>query len=133
MFWADIARFLKYFRNFSNSFINIFTISQDFNGIFLKYSLNITVLCGFQSFFIRIMDLKKKCQDVNLCKKVSALKKNTIFPIAMQESTQSRKLTSILYFFWKAETLLHKACNLTLEEGEVQTRVNNWRNHPYIV
>ena len=46
MFWADIARFLQYFRNRSNSFINILAILQDFNGIFLKYSLNITVLCG---------------------------------------------------------------------------------------
>ena len=26
----------------------------------------------FQSFFVRIMDLKKKCQDVSLCKKVPA-------------------------------------------------------------
>ena len=46
MFWADIARFLQYFRNLSNSFINILAILQDFNRIFLKYSLNITVLCG---------------------------------------------------------------------------------------
>ena len=46
MFWTDIARFLQYFRNLSNSFINIFAILQDFNGIFSKYSFNITVLCG---------------------------------------------------------------------------------------
>ena len=46
MFLADIARFLQYFRNLSNSFINIVAILQDFNGIFLKYSLNITVQCG---------------------------------------------------------------------------------------
>ena len=26
---------------------------QDFNGIFLKYSLNITVLCGYEDFFLR--------------------------------------------------------------------------------
>ena len=31
----------------SNSFINIFAILQDFNGIFSKYSFNITVLCGY--------------------------------------------------------------------------------------
>ena len=36
------------------------------------------------------MDLKKKCQDVTLCKKVSA--------IAMQESTQNRKLTLEMCF-----------------------------------
>ena len=51
MFRADIARFLQYFRNPSNSFINIFSILQDFNGIFLKYSFNITVLCGESSKF----------------------------------------------------------------------------------
>ena len=43
MFWADVARFLQHFRNLSNSFINILAILQDFNGIFLKYSLNVTV------------------------------------------------------------------------------------------
>ena len=46
MFWTDIARFLQYFRNLSNSFINIFATLQVFNGIFSKYSFNITVLCG---------------------------------------------------------------------------------------
>ena len=47
MFWTDIARFLQYFRNLSDSFINILAILQDFNGIFSKYCLNITVLCGY--------------------------------------------------------------------------------------
>ena len=42
----DIARFLQYFRNLSDSFITILAILQDFNGIFAKYCLNITVLCG---------------------------------------------------------------------------------------
>ena len=46
-FWTDFARFLIYFRNLSNSFINILAILQDFNGIFLKFFLNITVLCGY--------------------------------------------------------------------------------------
>ena len=46
IFWADIARFLQHFINLSNSFINIFAILHDFNEIFLKYSLNITVLFG---------------------------------------------------------------------------------------
>ena len=36
----------EYFRNLSNSFINILAILQDFNEIFSKYFLNITVLCG---------------------------------------------------------------------------------------
>ena len=49
MFWTDIARFLQYFKNLSNRFI-ILLILQDFNGIFAKYSLNITVLCGFDEF-----------------------------------------------------------------------------------
>ena len=46
MFWTNIARFLQYFRNLSNSFINIFAILQGFNEIFSKYSFNITMLCG---------------------------------------------------------------------------------------
>ena len=46
MFWTDIARFLQYFRK---CFINIFAILQDFNGIFSKYSFNITVLSGLTS------------------------------------------------------------------------------------
>ena len=45
MFWLDIAKFLQYFRNLSNSFINI-TMLQDINGIFSKYSLNMTVVRG---------------------------------------------------------------------------------------
>ena len=49
MFWTDIARFLQDFRNLSNSFINIFAILQDFNGIFSKYSFTITVLRGYIS------------------------------------------------------------------------------------
>ena len=50
MFWADIARFLQYFRNLSISFINILAILQNFKEIFSKCSLNITVLCRmFQS------------------------------------------------------------------------------------
>ena len=48
IFRTDIARFLQYFRNLSNSFINIVAILQDFNRIFSKYSLNITVLCGWE-------------------------------------------------------------------------------------
>ena len=57
MFWTAIARFLQYFRNLSNSFINIFTILQDLNGIFSKYSFNITVLWGypFRIMFIVII------------------------------------------------------------------------------
>ena len=47
MFWTDTARFLQYFRNLSDSFINILAILQDFNEIFSKYCLNITVLCGY--------------------------------------------------------------------------------------
>ena len=46
MFWTNITRFLQYFRTLSNSFINISAILQDFNGIFSKYSFNITVLRG---------------------------------------------------------------------------------------
>ena len=47
MFWTNIAWFLQYFRNLSNSFINISAILQDVNGIFSRYSFNITVLCRF--------------------------------------------------------------------------------------
>ena len=42
--------FVQYFRNLYNSFVNIFAIFQDFDGIFLKYSFNITVLCGLDSY-----------------------------------------------------------------------------------
>ena len=52
MFWADIGRFLQYFRYLYNSFINILAILQDFNGIFLKYSLNITVLCRYFIYIV---------------------------------------------------------------------------------
>ena len=55
--------------------------------------------------------------------------KNTIVPIAMQESTQNRKLTlkmcfwgsfaaaipNFVFFFWKAETFLHETCNFQIE------------------
>ena len=58
MFWTDIARFLQYFRNLSNSFINIFAILQDFDVIFLKYSFNITVLCGYDIKSLGIQNLK---------------------------------------------------------------------------
>ena len=41
-----------HFRNLSNSFINTFAILQDFNGIFSKYSFNITMLCGQSTCFL---------------------------------------------------------------------------------
>ena len=67
-FWTDIARFLQYFRNLSNSFINIFAILQHFNGIFLKYLLNITVLCGVIGMIIEdalLPHLNKQTQTQN--------------------------------------------------------------------
>ena len=58
MFWAGIARFLQYFRNLSNSFINILALLPDFYEIFLKYSLNITVLCGLLTYtLVRLSSL----------------------------------------------------------------------------
>ena len=57
MFRTDIARFLQYFRNLSNSFINIFAILQDFNEILSKYSFNITVLFKYY--------IEKKKQFIN--------------------------------------------------------------------
>ena len=44
------------------------------------------------------MDLKKKCQDVTLYEKAQLFEKNTIFQIAIQESTQNRKLTLKMCF-----------------------------------
>ena len=44
------------------------------------------------------MHLKKKCENVTLCKKFQLFEKNTIFSIAMQESTQNRKLTLKMCF-----------------------------------
>ena len=54
------------------------------------------------------MDLKKKkYQDVSLCKKVSAFFKNTIFPIAMQESTQNQKLTLKMCSWGSSANTIH--------------------------
>ena len=59
IFWTDIARFLQYFRNLSNSFINILAILQDFYAIFSKYFFNIIVLCGLLS--------TKLQNSINIC------------------------------------------------------------------
>ena len=71
MFWTDIARFLQYFINLSNSFINIFAILQDFNGIFSKYSFNITVLCGLCTLWVShtLFDEQRE-NRVKWCKKM---------------------------------------------------------------
>ena len=73
------------------------------------------------------MDLKKNVKTYLYVKKSQLFEKNTIFPIAMQESTQNRKLTLKMYFWgssatsifnfifvWKAETLLHKTCHFQI-------------------
>ena len=52
MFWTNIARFLQHFINLFNSFINILAILQNFNEIFSKYSLNITLLLGINCYLI---------------------------------------------------------------------------------
>ena len=50
----------------------------------------------FQWFFVRIMDLKKKFQDVSLCKKVSAFwKKILLF------RSQCKKVLKIENWLWK--------------------------------
>ena len=46
IFCADVARLLQYFNNISDKFWNILAILQYFQGIFLKYCLNISVLYG---------------------------------------------------------------------------------------
>ena len=46
IFCADIARLLQYFINLSDRFRNILANLQYFQGIFLQYCLNISVLCG---------------------------------------------------------------------------------------
>ena len=69
------------------------------------------------------MDLKKNVKTYLYVKKSQLFEKNTIFPIAIQESTQNRKLTKNVIlrvfryfdsqfhiFFWKAEIFLHKTC-----------------------
>ena len=59
--------FFRFFKNFLNYFIH------PFNYWVFKNAY-------FQSFFVRIMDLKKnRCQDVSLCKKVSAFWKKYYF------------------------------------------------------
>ena len=46
IFCAEIAKLLQYFKNISDRFRNILEILQYFQGIFLQYCLNISVLCG---------------------------------------------------------------------------------------
>ena len=67
MFWTDIARFLQYFRNFLNSFINTFAILQDFNGIFSKYSFDIMVLSGDQSMKTQNSETRNRGVSVEHC------------------------------------------------------------------
>ena len=43
------------FRNLSNSFINIFSILQDLNEIFLKYSFNIWMIRS--GLFLTVLDI----------------------------------------------------------------------------
>ena len=50
MFWTDIARFLQYFKNLSNSFTNILAILQDCNGVFSKYSSILRCYVGIYPF-----------------------------------------------------------------------------------
>ena len=57
----------QYFRNISNSFINIFAVLQDFNEIFSKYSFNITVLCGLH------LDLLAWDKEITLALKSATL------------------------------------------------------------
>ena len=78
---TDIARFLHYFTNFSNSFINILAILQDFSRIFLKYSLNITVLCGRlakeqDKLVAMFIDLRAAFESVDRRVLLGALKKS---------------------------------------------------------
>ena len=61
MFRTDMAGFLPYFKNLSNSFINIFAILQNFNGIFSKYSFNIMVLCGILEVFVNANSFCIQC------------------------------------------------------------------------
>ena len=68
---------------------------REFFQIFFPSNYWVFKNAYLQSFFVRIRDLKKKYQNVTLCKKKSQFfEKNTIFSIAMQESFQNRKLTS---------------------------------------
>ena len=59
------------------------------------------------NFLLGLWITKKKCQGVSLCKKVSTLKKNTIFPIGMQESTQNQKVTVFLKVFRHFDSQLY--------------------------
>ena len=71
------------------------------------------------------MDLKKKCQDVSLCKKVSAFLKKYYFSDRNAKKYSKSKIdftnvflrvfrhfdSQFYIFFWKAETFLHKTYN----------------------
>ena len=62
LFCADITRLLQYFKNISDWFRKILATLQYFQGIFLQYFLNISVLCGIlffkYSYFKNIQDIR---------------------------------------------------------------------------
>ena len=83
----------------------------------------------FQPFFVRTMHRKKNVKTYFYVKKSWLFEKNITFPIAMQESTQNRKLTlkmcfwgssatsiiNFIFFFLKSwDLFLHKTCNFQI-------------------
>ena len=107
IFCADIARLLQYFNNISDRFRSILVIIQYFQGIFLQYCLNISVLCEYyictrpsgQNYYIKyhifnvlysfwmIFSRKQKYKNINTRRKFlrEILYKN-IAIIAIQHS-----------------------------------------------
>ena len=55
IFYTEITRLLQYFINTSDRFRNILSILQYFEGIFLQYFLNISVLCWLYTQHNRII------------------------------------------------------------------------------
>ena len=73
--------FVSVYYHLKEHYVNFFRFFQGFLNYFIHPS-NYWVFKNayFQSFFVRIMDLKKKiCQDVSLCKNVSAFWKKYYF------------------------------------------------------
>ena len=74
------------------------------------------------------MDLKKKCQDVSLCKRISAFWKKYYFSDRYARKYSKSKIdfknvflrvfrnfdSQFYIFCWKVETFLHKTCSFQI-------------------
>ena len=97
--------FVNVYYHLKEHYVNFFRFFLGFLNYFI-YLSNYWVFKNayFQSFFVRIMDLKKNVKTYLYVKKSQLYEKNTIFSIAMQESTQNRRLTLKVCFWGSSAT-----------------------------